>query len=262
MEEFNSYRLDESLFYISILGAIFCCSAHALRRAFRQPRPSSPRAEGTRLTISNQETILRHTFLQRIYHWVNAAATIMLIVSGLMIYQPANIFASGSPPVYWFLWHQVGTLLLLVSSAGHLIYESFIRRTPNPMAINREEWRRMVEVVKNFWGLSKFYPPSSKYHPAQIFFHWAVAGNILILILTGMVLWKPMREALPLSLLGLSWDFIFYNRLLHAFFSATLVGLLIGHLYFALFIKKNWPETKSIFTGHIKIHDYLDSHIL
>jgi hypothetical protein len=53
-----------------------------------------------------------------------------------------------------------------------------------------------------------------------------------------MVLWKPFRDLLPLPLLGLGWNLIFFSRILHGFFSATLIASIIGHFYFALFTKK------------------------
>jgi cytochrome b subunit of formate dehydrogenase len=137
--------------------------------------------------------------------------------------------------------------------AFHVIYESFIARGPNPVAVNRGEVKKIFTILKNFLGLCKFYPLRNKYHPGQIFFHWAVGANLFLLILTGFVIWKPFRDLRPVSLFGLGWDFIFYNRLLHGFFSATLVPNLIGHFYFALCIKKNWTETKSMFTGRVSL---------
>lgn len=128
------------------------------------------------------------------------------------------------------------------------------------MAVNRAEAGRILAVFRNFFGLSRSYPLAGKYHPGQIFFHWAVAGNLFFLVLTGMALWKPFRDLLPLTLLGLGWNFIFFCRILHGFFSAALMASLIGHLYFALLIRKNWPETKSMVTGRISLRDYLQSH--
>lgn len=259
MAAYNFYRLDESFFYFFGLLALIFCGLHAARRAFRQPNPSE-QIEG--IIVDPEEFLLRHKLLQRIYHWTNATAVIILFISGWMIYQPADLFSSSRHPAYWFRWHQWGAAILLVTLTFHSIYESFIVRTSNPMAINQNELRRMRQMMENFLGFSKYYPRSGKYHPAQIFFHWVVAGNILLLILTGMIIWKPMREFLPLSLLGLGWKFIFYNRILHAFFSASLFSFLIGHIYFALFIKKNWPAAKSIITGKIKLCDYLEEHDL
>lgn len=259
MEKYNFNRLDDSFFYLFIFLAFSFCLIHAGRRSFRQPKPTEQIKEPI---IVAEEFIPRHNLWQRIYHWTNATAISILFISGWMIYQPEGFFPSSHPPAYWFWWHQWGTAILLVSLLGHLIYEGLIVRALNPMGVNQKELSRLVEMIKNFLGISKSYPRSSKYHPAQIFFHWLVAGNVFLLILTGMVIWKPWRAFLPLSLLGLGWEFIFYNRLLHGFLSASLLGLLIGHIYFALFIKKNWPEAKSMITGQIKLRHYLEAHLL
>jgi formate dehydrogenase subunit gamma len=189
-------------------------------------------------------------------------AVIVLTISGWMIYQPRKILSFTETTAIGFTWHRWGVALLLVGLASHFIYESFIAHSPNPVAINRAEGKILLGILKNFFGLSKSYPLINKYHPGQIFFHWTLAGNLFLLILTGLAIWKPFRDLLPLSLFGLGWDFVFYCRLLHGFFSATLIPSLMGHIYFALLIRKNWKETQSIFTGRVYLHEYLKSHSL
>ncbi len=256
MADYNLYRVDDRIFFLFIVAALAFCLIHAARRAFRQPQPTE-----THDTVSvTEEEMERHNLFQRIYHWSNAFAVFTLAVSGLMIYQPKQVPLIEGTTSGWFLGHKWGVALLLVGIAAHLLYEAFIAKGVNPMAVNRAELRRIIAILKNFFGLSKSYPLASKYHFGQLFFHWLVAGNLFFLILTGMVLWKPFRELLPLSLFGLGWDFIYLNRILHGFFSATLLASLIGHIYFALFIKKNWPEAKSMITGRISSREYLESH--
>jgi len=260
MAEYDFYRLDDPIFYALILVGLIFCIAHAARRAFRQPIPTEPPQRSA--ADSQEEEIQRHNLFQRIYHWSNAVAVIILIISGWMIYQPRAVPAPEGTAFDWFFWHRWGVALLLVALAFHTVYESFIARGSNPMAVNRSEAGKFLTIFKNFFGLSRLYPRATKYHSGQIFFHWAVAGNLFALILTGFVIWKPFRDFLPLSLFGLGWDFIFTCRLFHGFFSATLIASLMGHIYFALFIKKNWPEAKSMFTGRISLREYLGSHSL
>ena len=81
------------------------------------------------------------------------------------------------------------------------------------MAVSLAEVKRFLSIFKNFFGLSKSYPLAGKYHPSQILFHWVVAANLILLILTGFMICKHFRDLLPFSLFGLGWDFIFYNRL-------------------------------------------------
>jgi formate dehydrogenase-N gamma subunit len=260
MADYNLYRLDDRILFAFIIAAVVFCIVHSARRAFRQPRPTDlPPENGTSPAVE-EEMMRRHTLFQRIFHGSNAIAVIALAVSGWMMYQPHVLPTLEATTSEWFFWHGWGVALLLAGIVYHMIYESFIAKEENPMAVSRAEAARIRAIVKNFLGLSKGYPLASKYHPGQIFFHWAVAGNLFLLILTGMVLWKPFRDLLPLTLFGLGWEFIFFCRLLHGFFSATLIASLVGHLYFALFIRKNWPEAKSMITGRIPLRAYLDSH--
>lgn len=250
MADYNLFRLDDRIFWALLISGLIFCIVHASRRAFRQPLPTDL-PKGRAIPSSPKEEVERYTLFQRIFHWVNSIAVMILIVSGWMIYQPKKLPLLEGTPSRWFFWHSWGASLLLVGIASHIIYESFIANRPNPMVIDRTEMKRLLLILKNFFGLSGAYPSTSKYHPGQIFFHWAVTGNLFLIILTGSLIWKPLRELLPLSLFGIGWDFIFYGRLLHGFFSATLIAGLIGHIYFALFIKKNWGETRSMITGRV-----------
>jgi len=258
MAEYNLYRVDDRIFWVFILAALAFCVVHAARRAFRQPKPTEIPSPSS--TSANEEEMERHALFQRIFHWANAIAVFILAGSGWMIYQPGKVPSLEGPPSEWFLWHRWGVALLLAGIAAHIVREALIAQEANPMVFNRAEVRRILSIFKNFFALSKEYPLAGKYHTGQLIFHWAVAGNLFALILTGMVLWKPLRDLLPLSLFGLGWDFIYFARILHGFFSATLFASLIGHIYFALFIKKNWPEAKSMVTGRMSLREYLSSH--
>ncbi len=256
--DYNLYRLDDRIVFALLIAALAFCILHAARRAFRQPRPAD--SVQTNGGAAQQGEMQRHTLFQRIYHWANALAVLTLIVSGWALYQPKQAPVPEGTTSEWFFYHCWGVALVSGGIIYHIVYEAFFAKGPNPMAANRVEAERFVAILKNFLGLSRIYPFAGKYHTGQIFFHWVVAGNLFALILTGMVLWKPFRDLLPLSLFGLGWDFIFFNRILHGLFSATLLAALVGHFYFALFIKKNWPEAKSMITGRISTREYLESH--
>lgn len=262
MADYNLYRLDDRIFWAFLLAGLIFCLVHAIRRSFRQPHPTEPPEKERSLPAKEEEEIERHTLFQRIFHWSNSVAVILLTISGWMIYRPKEISSLTGTPSFWFFWHRWGVALLLIGLAFHIIYESFIASGSNPMVVNRKEARKIFTILKNFFGLSKSYPVATKYHSGQIFFHWVVAGNLFLLTLTGFVIWKPFRDLLPLLLFGAGWDFIFYSRLLHGFFSATLIASLFGHIYFAVLIKKNWPEAKSMLTGRVSLHEHLKSHSL
>jgi formate dehydrogenase subunit gamma len=256
MAEYNLYRVDDRIFIVFVIAALGYCLIHTAFRIFLQPQPG----EVSGIHPAGDEELQRHTLFQRIYHWANSVAIFTLLISGWMIYQPGQIPTMEGTPSKWFFWHRWGIALLLAGILAHIVREALVAKEANPMVFDRAMARRILSLFTNFFGFFREHPLAGKYHTGQIFFHWAVAGNIFVLILTGMALWKPFRGLLPLSLFGLGWDAIYASRVIHGFFSATLIASLIGHLYFALFIKKNWPESLSMLTGRMSLRKYLESH--
>ena len=256
MADYHLYRVDDRIFYVFVIAALAFCLIHAAHRVFLQRHP----AEGHGSHPAGEEELQRHSLFQRIYHWANALAVFALTLSGWMLYrQPPQIPNPEQTASTWFLWHLWGIALLMTGLLAHIVREAFVAKDENPMAFSRAAIERILSLFKDFFGFFKEHPPTGKYHTGQIFFHWAVAGNIFALILTGMVLWKPFRDLLPLSLFGLGWDFIYFSRVIHGFFSATLIASLIGHLYFALFIKTNWPVATSMVTGRTSLRESVES---
>jgi cytochrome b subunit of formate dehydrogenase len=221
MAPYTLYRLPDALFWAIVLAGVLFCLGYAARRAFRPPLPET--------TAGGTAGAQRHTRFRRFFHWGNFVSVAILLLSGLAMYRSPILPDPGGPPAFWFAWHQWVTPAFLVLVVAHILYESRAPDDIAPMWFGRGEGR--------------------KYSPAQILFHWAVAANLFALVLTGSVLWKPLRALLPLSLLGLGWDFIFFNRILHGFFTATLMALILAHIYFALGVRENWARTKSMVTG-------------
>lgn len=207
-----------------------------------------------------REEIKRYTVPQRIFHWVNAFIIFVLFISGLAIYAPYLFASMNIPPSTWFKVHMWFVPLFLAGVAFHIVHAAFFLDRLGNLWFGRAEQRRLVIIIKNFFGITNEYPKLGKYHPAQILTHWAFLANLLALTLTGFILWKPLRHLIPFRLFGFGWDFIFFNRILHGFFTASLAAMIIGHVYFAVFIKKNWPELKAMFTGTITLEEYKRYH--
>ncbi len=206
------------------------------------------------------EEVKRYTVPQRIFHWFNALSVFFLLISGLAIYAPYLFASLNIPTATWFKLHMWFVPLFLAGVGFHIIHAAFFLDRLGNLWFGRAEQRRLITIITNFYGLTREYPKLGKYHPAQILVHWAFFANLLALTLTGFILWKPLRHLIPFRLFGFGWDFIFFNRILHDFLTASLGGLIIGHVYFAVFIKKNWPDLKAMFTGKIPLEEYEKYH--
>lgn len=86
MADYILYRLDDPIFWGFVLMGLIFCLIHGGRRAFRHPRPTESSDKENSLMASTEEEIERHTLFQRIFHWSNAGAVMVLTISGWMIY--------------------------------------------------------------------------------------------------------------------------------------------------------------------------------
>lgn len=265
------YRLDDTIFWALPLLALLACSIHAARRAFRHPTPPAERDEAgssgqeqgpgsdDRAELVQRKVVLRYTVPQRLFHWVNAVACILLLISGLAIYSHSPSWGSAYTAT-WFATHRWSAMVLLAGIPFHVVYDAFIRDSFGFMWFGEDVFNLLGQIARNFLGLSPVYPKYGRYHPMQIGTHWMMAGSLIALIITGMIIWRPIRILFPLGPLGLSWDFVFLCRTLHDFFAGAFMALLIGHVYFAVVIKKNWIISRTMLTGKIDYEYYTRYH--
>ena len=213
------YRLPDSIFWALVAASVLFCLVHAARGSIRRAAAPGGAAGAAE----------RHSAFQRFFHWANAVTVAILLVSGLAIYGSPALGDLGSTTAFWFAWHLWISPAFAALLVAHVLYEY-----------------RVPGHIDEMWPAGT---TPGKYDRAQIFFHWAVALNLAALVLTGAVLWKPLRALLPVRLLGLGWDFVFLNRVFHGLFTGTLVALLLAHVYLALLVRSNWPRLSSMALG-------------
>lgn len=213
------YRLPDAAFWALVAASVLFCLVHAARRSLG--RAATPQGAAG--------AAARHSAFQRFFHWANATAVAILLISGLAIYGSLSLGNLGRTTAFWFAWHLWISPAYAALLVAHVLYEY---RAPGH--------------VDEMWPAGA---TPGKYDRAQILFHWAVALNLAALVLTGAMLWKPLRALLPLRLLGLGWEFVFVNRVLHGLFTGTLLALLLAHVYFALLVRDNWPRLRSMVLG-------------
>lgn len=242
------------------------CAVHAARRAFSHPKPTQPEeAEGLggKLGIPSpgHAVLVRYTFGQRAFHWTNAFLCIGLMLSGAAIYSP-GLFSYGIHTSVWFAWHRFFGVLFVIGILYHIISDVYIQNAGSFMLLGKKAVTDLKAIGMNFLGLEKAYPKHGRYNPLQILVHWTIAFLTLGLVMTGFVLWKPTRLLIPLNLVAFDLESIFFCRLLHGLLSSLLIALTMGHLYFAVMIRKNWAISKAMLTGRIELSHYLIEHMV
>jgi formate dehydrogenase subunit gamma len=177
--------------------------------------------------MSKPQLINRYTSSERSNHWAVAIAFILLALSGLAFFHPAfffltNLFGGG---VWARILHPlIGVLLTVLFVIMALRFAPHNRITD----ADREWMSRIKDVVLN---KDDNLPAVGKYNAGQKYFFWTLVVSILLLFVTGIIIWQPYFASwLPVTLLRL-------GSLLHALAAFVAIAAIIVHIYAAIWVK-------------------------
>lgn len=173
-----------------------------------------------------------HPLWMRITHWLNALAVLMLVTSGWRIYNAAPFFPftfpSGATLGGWLggalQWHFAAMWLLVFNGFVYLalniasgrLATKFFPVTPGGV------WHDALSALKG--RLSHADP--RRYNNVQRLAYLFVMLDIVVIVLSGLMLWKSVQFAVLRDLLG-GYEFA---RRIHFFGMASLVAFVVVHL--------------------------------
>jgi formate dehydrogenase subunit gamma len=167
----------------------------------------------------------RYTARERANHWVVGMSFILLALSGLALFHPAfwpltNLFGGGT----WtrILHPYVGVLLALSFAGMALRFWKLNVMTP----VDKQWLSRVGEMVD---GDDHNMPEQGKYNGGQKLLFWLLLACTAILFVSGAVIWRAWFN-LPVDLVRLA-------SVLHAAAAALMIGLIIVHVYAAIWVK-------------------------
>ena len=192
-----------------------------------------------------------HPLLVRITHWVNALAILVMVMSGWKIYNASPLFdftfPNGVTLGGWLAgalqWHFAAMWVLGINGMIYLAYGIFsghLSRRMLPISL-----REMLHDVLNALRGRLAHDDLSVYNAAQ---KAAYLGAILLatgLILTGLVIWKPVQFYALGSLIG---DYE-GARLLHFFCMGGIVLFVLVHVLMVILVPKTFL---TMITGRLK----------
>jgi len=194
-----------------------------------------------------------HPLSRRIMHWVNALAIIVMIGSGWRIYDyyPALPIDFGFP-YYLTLggdianteaisnedglanalaWHFGAMWVLVLNLLAYVIVgfaSGHFRRDFLPLSVGA--------FAHDLFAALRFRLDHrlGRYNAVQKVFYWGVLAAILVTVLSGISIWKPVQ------LKELTWLFGGYEfaRVVHFFGMAAIVGFLFVHIALTILVPK------------------------
>jgi thiosulfate reductase cytochrome b subunit len=196
-------------------------------------------------------TVFIHPGLVRVWHWLNAIAMVVMIMSGWRIYNASPVFPPFTfPPALtlggWLggalQWHFAAMWLLMANALMYVVYgfwsghfaRAFLPLTP-------------ATVLRDLGLALKFKLPHDvgTYNAVQRLSYIGVLAAIGVTILAGFAVWKPVQ------LYELAWIMGGYDgaRVVHFLGMTAIVAFVVMHLVLVAIV----PSTLvPMFTGVAK----------
>jgi len=182
-----------------------------------------------------------HPPLLRLMHWINAIVMIGMIMSGWKIYNDEVIFGFLHFPEDFVLgiwaqhalqWHFLGMWILGLNGLGYLTYGLVTGR-----------FRRMLlpirprEVVAEVIAALTFrlkHTDLRHYNAVQKLLYVGVIGIVILQVVTGLAIWKPVQFSGLVALFGSFQG----ARLAHFLGMTAIVLFVLVHVSLALLVPK------------------------
>ena len=174
-----------------------------------------------------------HPLPVRIMHWTNAVTMLVMIGSGLGIYNDYVIFSAVHFPPWarlgnWAassqLWHFSGMWLLALNGAAYLIYGLVTGRLRERLLPIR--FSDVVRTVRDTLRFKISRDDLTTYNSVQKILYIVVILAAVSQVVTGLAIWKPVQFSELTALVGGFQS----ARLIHFLGMAVIVGFLVVHV--------------------------------
>lgn len=207
--------------------------------------------------------VKRNHWIVRLTHWVNVIAVVLMAGSGMRIFnahpafaRPGETFAlnpwEGTAIPAWLTfgrwlggarhWHFAAMWLLV---ANGLLYLGFLffRGAWREIVPRRGDARDAVEMVRFYLFVRKDHPHQGKHNALQKTAYFAMAVLGVVLVLSGLAIWKPVTLWFFTAL------FVNYKWARFAHFLAMSLLLLLALVHVFMVISVDPYALRAIVTG-------------
>jgi thiosulfate reductase cytochrome b subunit len=194
-----------------------------------------------------------HPLPLRIMHWINAIAIIIMIMSGIKIYDDSPIFGwlffsspitlGGDPPIAYrfhanggasgaLQWHFLGMWILVVNGLAYLTYGIVTGRLRRKLLPIRP--RDVIATIRDAMRFQLSHDDITVYNGVQKVLYAGIIVVVMVEVLAGLLIWKPVQFS--------SFAWIFYSfqgaRLVHFFGMTAIVLFIAVHVLLALLVPR------------------------
>lgn len=185
--------------------------------------------------------ILIHPAVVRVTHWINAVAILIMMLSGWRIYNASPLFGFNFPDAIslggWLAgalrWHFAAMWLLVANGLVYVLYgifsghyrRQFLPVTPRTIA------GALSDALRG--NLSHRL---GEYNPLQRATYLGVLALGILVVLSGLAIWKPVQLGWLAALLG-GYEIA---RLVHFMSMAGIVLFIVVHLVLVVLVPRTF----------------------
>ncbi len=189
-----------------------------------------------------------HPAWVRLTHWINAVAVVVMIASGWEIYNASPLFPFRFPQSItlggWLagalLWHFAAMWLLVVNGLVYLALGLATGRFRRKLVPVRP--REILADAKAAFTGKLSYDDLSVYNAVQKLLYLGVILAGVVVVLSGIAIWKPIQLQELTALLG-GYE---AARYVHFLAMAAIAGFTVIHVVMAFVVPKS---LRAIITG-------------
>jgi thiosulfate reductase cytochrome b subunit len=183
-----------------------------------------------------------HPLPLRVMHWINAAAIFIMIGSGWRIYNDDVIFGwlhfpdwlvIGKWAQYGLQWHFFGMWIFVINGIAYLSYgivTGRFRQKLFPLSM-----RDIVATLSDSLHLRLTHDDLTIYNAVQKILYLGVILIGILIVITGLCLWKPVQFSELANLFG-SFQTI---RVVHFLCMAAIAAFVLVHVTLALLVPQS-----------------------
>lgn len=176
---------------------------------------------------TKQTLIQRHSYFERVGHWLAVAGFFFIAVSGLGFAFPSLRWMTGvlgTPQLAQFL-HPVFGLIMLVGVL--MLFIANIRHE----CFNKDDVQWVAHMKEVVSGHEHEVVEVGQYNAGQKGLFWVIVLLFVVLLLTGLAIWRPYFAP------NFSPDTLRWCLFLHSLCGILLMIAIIVHAYMAFWYK-------------------------
>ena len=192
-----------------------------------------------------------HPVVVRLTHWINALAILIMVASGWRIYDASPLFDFKFPKELtlggWLggglQWHFAAMWLLALNGLVYVCYgivSGRFRRRLFPITLRGI----LGDVLAALRG-KLAHDDLTVYNTAQRAAYLAIILGILVLVASGLAIWKPVQLQWLAALMG-GYE---GARLVHFVAMSAVVVIALVHIVMVMLVPRTFP---SMITGRIR----------